>query len=472
VILWYNLAIIMLKKSTILLSIFTLFLTVGLGCKGLSDEQRASIEPVVLNYWTVYNDIDMLREFAAEYQALRPYVQINVRQVRYDEFDNVFVNALADDLGPDIISSHVRWLGRYQARLAEMPPSVQVANVYVKGKYAKETVVETVNQGLPSISNIEKEYVGTVADDVVMDDNVYGLPLAIDTLALYYNVDLLDKSGVPEPPATWDELMEATIKSTKFNSSGDVLQSGIAMGTGENIANSFDILSLLLMQNGVTLAQNGTVTFASGVSQRASGHPTLQALRFYTDFARPTKEVYGWNENMEKAFDAFVRGQSVFYLGFAYEFRAIRARAPRMNLEIINFPQIDLPESGDLQPVNIANYWVESVVRKSAHQDEAWDFVRYMTTGENVKRYTEQTGQPSPFRAHIEEQKENEDLAPFVSQVLNAKNWYHGNNYEAATEAFDELIDLHLEPYGDEQSAEERDAALLIRAAQLIQQTY
>lgn len=456
----------MKRKLTLFALLPLLLVLLGQGCKGLTPEQQASVAPVTLNYWTVFNDVAQLKAFAAEYQKIRSYVTVNVRQVRAAEFEDLFVNALADDVPPDVISVHIHDVGKYAGRLSPMPASVRVSNVFVKGKYFKETVVETITQAMPSVSNIRRDYVGAIEDDVTRGGAVYGLPLAFDTLAIYYNRDLLDKAGIAEPPKTWNEFLDAVKKTTQFDRDGNVIQSGVALGTGNNIENAFDILSLLLLQNGVTMAQGGRVGFASGLDRRTPNHPTFQALQFYTDFARPTKDVYSWDEEMASAFDSFVSGKSAFYFGFAFDRARIRSRAPRLSLEVI--PVLQLNESA---PVNVANYWIESVPARSKHPNEAWDFVRFMTTATNVKRYTEATGQPSPLRSHLAEQTQDSAVAAFAAQALTATNWYHGRNIESAKQAFADLLHALIQPYGPREEPAERDAALVQRAAQVVQQT-
>lgn len=453
-------------------NVFTTFLmvasllTMGLGCKGLSATEQASIRPVSLDYWTVFDNVEELRRLSDEYQKIRPYVRVNIRQVRFEEFDERFVNALADDIGPDIISIHVRDLPKYTSRLAEMPAAVSVSNIYTKGKYFKETVVESLQNALPSQNAIRANYISTVPDDITVGGAVYGLPLAVDTMAVYYNTDLLDKAGIATPPTNWEEFIEAVKKTTRFSPEGKIIQSGVALGTGKNIGNAPDILSLLIMQDGLSIVQNGSVTFVNGLDAGVQTHPAFQALQFYTDFARESKEVYSWNSELPDALDSFIAGRSVFYFGYAFDAGRIRSAAPQLNFATI--PMFQLNPS---VPSNVADYWVESVVRKSKHQNEAWDFIRFISQPTNIKAYTESTGQPSPLRAQIKDQAANPILAPFASQILNAKNWYRGSNSTVADEAFVELIDNFLKPYPEDLEPEERDGDLLLNAARKIQQT-
>ena len=236
------------KKFFVLFGISVMLLGLGFGCKGVSKEEQALIQPVELNYWTVFGDTQELRSLAQQFQQIRPHVRVNIRKVRYDEFDSLFVNALADDVGPDIVSMHTRWLRKYLNKLDPMPPAVTASRMYVKGTYFKETIVETNQIPMPTARGVETAYVAAVADDAVLGKNIYGLPLSLDTLAIYYNKDLLDSAGIPEPPSTWDEFLNAVQNTTKFAPDGSITQAGTALGTGENVNHAADILALLMMQ--------------------------------------------------------------------------------------------------------------------------------------------------------------------------------------------------------------------------------
>lgn len=463
---FFNMIYIFMKKRILLFLTIAIFLTTtGLGCKGLSQEELASVKPISIEYWTIFDDVSLLRKFAQEYKQLRPHVTINIRQVRYNEFDDLLLNALADDVAPNIASMHVRWLPRYVGRLSPMPPAVSVTNLVVTGKYAKETSVETVVNPLPSIKAIETNFIKTVAKDINITGNVYGLPLSVDSLAVYYNKDLLDSAGIAIPPTTWGELLDATQKTTKFDSLGNIIQSGIALGTGENIGNSPDILAALFLQNGIPVVQNSSVAFASSIEKNLEEHPAYQALRFYTDFARPTKEAYTWNSTLGDSLDAFTGGRAAFYIGFAYEASNIQSWGPQLNLSVIPLPQLN---PGD--PKNIANYWVQSVVGKSDNKDTAWDFIRFITTPEKIKEYTDKTKRLTPLRSQVADQAKDEILGPFTTTLLTAENWYRGFDMDTAQNAMKSMIDQFLSPYGDVDPYK-RDVAIIRNASSIVQQT-
>jgi ABC-type glycerol-3-phosphate transport system substrate-binding protein len=107
-------------------------------------------------------------------------VRIEYTKKNIADYEEDLVNALADGTGPDIFSINNSWLPKYQSRLAPAPDSVFTFKDY------RDTFVPIV------VDN----FTGS-------DRKVYGVALAVDSLALYYNKDLLGSSGIGVPPKTW-----------------------------------------------------------------------------------------------------------------------------------------------------------------------------------------------------------------------------------------------------------------------------
>jgi multiple sugar transport system substrate-binding protein len=261
----------------------------------------------------------------------------------------------------------------------------------------------------------------------------------VDTLAMYYNRDLFNAASVAEAPATWTQFLEMVPKLTALGPNDAVVQSGAALGTSQNVDRAFDIVSLLMMQNGTIMTDDrGRAVFATE-DRSTRTIPGAQAVSFYTDFANPLKEVYTWNAAQPNSLDAFVTGKTAVFFGYAYHLPTIQARAQRIRFAIAPVPQI-----ADGRTVNYANYWIETVSKAGSHQNWAWDFVQYATSAEHVKSYLTAANKPTARRALINSQIADENLGPFVGQLLTAKSWYKGRNAEAATKAFLDLIDASL----------------------------
>ncbi len=430
----------MTKKLIVLSLLFVLIMTSGFGCKTTSKEIAEGMKPVTLTYWRVWDGPDDFAEIIQKYNAMHPFISINYRKLRYDEYENELLNAFAEDRGPDIFSINNTWMKKYQGKLAPLPAQISMVYPVTKGTIKKEVVPELRTTRSLTLKGLKDNFVDVVYSDVVMDNKIYGLPLALDTLALYYNRDLLNNAGLTTIPQYWNrEFQQVVKKLTKQDLKGNILQSGAALGGSTSIERSTDILSVLMMQNGaIMLSDSGEVMFNQmPPGLKGDYNPGAAALRFYTDFANPVKEVYSWNNDLNNSVDAFTSGNLALMFGYAYHLPTIKARAPKLNFGVAKLPQIE----GSSAPTNFANYWVEVVSKKSAHINEAWDFIQFMAQAEQAQTYLNKTKKPTALRSLIATQREDQEIGVFADQILTAKSWYHGKNVTAAEQAMNEMID-------------------------------
>ncbi|KKU73645.1 MAG: Extracellular solute-binding protein family 1 [Parcubacteria group bacterium GW2011_GWA2_47_26] len=461
-------------KIALLISIVLMLSLTGIQCtRGISREVAEATRPVTLNWWRTFDDEEAVRPIMEAYRILHPNVNIVYRKLRFEDYERELLNALAEDRGPDIFSIHNTWMREWQPKLAHLPPILAIPFQEVKGGLRKEVVATLRRNPTLTLRQLQTNFTDVVASDVVIAerdpqtgqpvDKIYGLPLALDTLALYYNRDLTNLSGIPEPPENWGELQNAVKRITKIDQEGKIILSGAALGASHNVERAADILALLMMQNGADMIDlAGNVAF-DRIPQALRDRPIPpgeDALVFYTDFANPLKEVYTWNETMPQSLEAFTQGKTAFMLGYSYHLPQIRARSPRLNLGIAPAPQIEgNPE------VNFANYWVEAVSKKSSNQHWAWDFIQFATKADQVTKYLNAAKKPTALRALVTSQLEDLDIGTFASQVLTAKSWYKGKDSVAAEAAFREMIEAVLT-----QAVEEPREALTL-TAQKVNQT-
>lgn len=447
-----------IRLNLILILIFVL--TAGLSCKTPNREVQEHLQPITLKYWRVWDDADAFDEIIAAYRQIRPHVKIEYRKFRYEEYEQALLEALAEDRGPDIFSIHESWLRKYQTRILPMPAEIKMAQRTVKGTIKPEVITELKTIKTLTLREIRDNFADIVYENVVIDGKVYGLPLGLETLIMFYNKDILNRSGVAQPPNTWQDFQTAVQKITRFDNQNNLTQSGAALGTGFNVERSFDLISILMMQNGAVMANpQGLATFLQETERRYN--PGLEAIKFYTDFASPVKSVYTWNSAQSYSFDAFIAGRVGFVFGYNYHLPLIRSRAPRLNLGLAALPQVN-PNN----PINYASYWVETVSRKSANQNAAWDFIIFATNQNQVKSYLDKTRKPTALKALINSQMDDDDLYLAAGQILTAKNWYRGLDPLAAEEAMKEMIENFLKKTSDREGE-----AILNTGLQKINQT-
>ncbi len=408
------------------------------------------MKPVTLNYWRVWDGPDAFEQLFEEYKALHPFITINYRKLRYNEYEQELLNALAEDRGPDIFSIHNTWIKKYETKISPLPPSTTMAYPIVKGSLKKEVIPELRTTKSIGLKELKNNFIDVVLADVIArnyieknqktEDQILGLPLSVDTLVMYYNKDLFNNAGISQAPAYWNKQFQDYVKKlTKQDKDGFIIQSGVALGGSSNIERFTDILSVLMMQNGATMiSDNKQIMFDKIIATNAGRfNPGLEALRFYADFSNPAMEVYSWNKTLANSISLFAQGKVAMIFGYSYHLPTIKAQAPKLNLGIAKLPQIE----GNPQEINFANYWVEAVSNKSKYINEAWNFIQFAAKAENVKSYLENAKKPTALRSLINGQIEDEDIGAFAEQLLTAKSWYRGADSNAAEKLMGEMID-------------------------------
>lgn len=435
----------MKQKLIILGLLIAVVTTAGFGCKTVSKDVQQKMQPVTLNYWRVWDGPDDFDPLIQAYQAMHPFITINYRKLTYDEYEQALLDALAEDRGPDIFSIQNTWVKKYQTKISPMPETISMVYPIVKGTIKKETIPELRTTKSITVADVKNNFVDTVYTDVVFPENgvnkIYGLPLSVDTLGMYYNKDLLNNAGIAELPLFWNKDFQQDVKKlTKQDLKGDLIQSGVALGGSQNIERSADVVAALMMQNGAQMMDGTTVTFnvIPPIFRERGYNPGMEAVRFYSDFANPSKEVYTWNNQLDNSLKRFIDGKLAIFFGYSYHLPIIQAQAPKLNFAIAKFPQIE----GNPTEANVANYWVETVSNKSKYKNEAWDFIQFMTTKpDQVKKYLDKTKHPTALRSLIPEQVNNDDLKVFANQLLIAKSWYQGKDFPSAEKAMNEMVD-------------------------------
>ncbi|MFA5131673.1 MAG: extracellular solute-binding protein [Patescibacteria group bacterium] len=441
----------MYKKITILFLLMIFILNSGFGCKTASQTTQDAMKPITINYWRVFDGPDAFDEIISKYKALHPFVTVNYRKLRYSEYEAELLNAMAEDRGPDVFSIQNTWMQKYQSKLAPLPESITMVYPVTSGTIKKETIPESRTVKSITTKEIKDKFVDVVSQDVILSDGkIYGLPLSVDTLAMYYNKDLFNNAGISQVPAYWNkEFISDVKKLTKQDSKKGLIQSGVALGGSKNINRYSDILSVLMMQSGATMmSDSGQVLFQAAPAGSSSNtySPGADALRFYTDFADPVKESYSWSSDLPNSLDMFISGNLAIMFSYSYDLETIKAQAPKLNFSVAKLPQI---EGTPPTNINFANYWVEVVSKKSPVANEAWDFVQFITKEEQAKIYLSKTKHPTALRSLVETQKADDEVGVFADQVLTAKSWYHGKNVLAAEDAIAEMIDSVIKNSSD-----------------------
>jgi multiple sugar transport system substrate-binding protein len=376
-----------------------------------------STEDVRLQVWGVFDDRRLFDQAITDFQKANTSVTVEYRLIPFADYEQALLNALAAGTGPDVFMIHHTWLPKHIDKIRPLPEQFP-----------------GLEEPLMTVRQFRDLFVDVAYADLVNDNKVYGMPLYVDTLALYYNRDILSSAGIAQPPATWTDFLDAVKKITTYDQSKNITRSGASIGTARNINRSTDILMMLMLQSGVRMTSEGNdqATFSRSVDGQPIGE---RSLTFYTDFANPQKEVYTWNDTQDYNIDAFAAGRTAMMLNYSHQIADLRAKAPRLNWGIAKAPQATLADAR-----TYANYWPLTVALRSQHPYEAWQFVHYMTAGVGNVAYLNEAGRPAGRKDLINQQKNETELGVFAEQALTARSWFQVNN-QAIETIFSDMID-------------------------------
>ncbi len=412
--------------------LFSMLTVLGAGC---GSSTLTAPAPIEIEIWRTADTEDIFTDSMAEYNATYAHVSFKYRTFKEDEYIDALFSAWSKGEGPDIFSVPNWRMGEFKEFISPLPKEVVLKRAYVEKKFGKKDILveERVNK-FPTPAQVKDRFVDVVAGDVVFNDEVYGLPLQMDTLGLFYNRDLMARAQVAVPPTTWEEFRNAVQAMVVLDDESRVIQPAAAIGTAGNVAHYFDLLSVLMIQNGATMVTDrGSVSFASGGDNNRL--PGIEALDFYTKFSDPTFRTYTWDDTQLESLEAFTQGTLGFYFGYYEDLATIEKRAPNLNFSYTKLPQVDVNN-----PANYANYMVESVHIGSDVTEHAWNFINFLTREEQAQAYMEKTSKIPALRTKIGENQEDPIIGLFAQQALTAHSWYHGNDAEEAMDSFTEMI--------------------------------
>lgn len=413
-------------------------LTAGLGC--VNSSEVAGFTPVELQYWGVFEEPEAIALLTRPYTGRHPLIKIRYRKFSPEEYKGKLLENWALGTGPDLFMVPASSLREYMKFAEPMPASMRSPVQYEKGTLKKETVTEMRTYKGLSPKQVRDTFLDIVADSAVVNDKIYGLPYSVDTLALYYNRQILKDNNIPLPAKDWSELIDQAKIISKLDANDTLVQSTIAMGTTENISAAFDIISNLMMQTGVTMGD------ASG-PQFQSNADALTAINFYLSFAETGRSNYSWNKDMSDAFDAFTAGKVAYFIGYPYQADQIRKTNPNLDWDVT---PVLKPANSDTIPT-YADYWLTLVAKppvgaKSEVKQRAelsWQYLLEATSANEVKAFLNnpKNRRTTALKSLVQGQQNDLTVGPFAANLLNAADWYRGYDFEKARGYFLDMVD-------------------------------
>lgn len=342
------------------------------------------LTPVTLNYWGLWETDQAIAPIIADFEKSHPRIKINYSRQSPKQYRERLASSLARGEGPDIFRFHNTWLPMFSRDLASVP-----------SKVASEL-------------QLSQNFYPIISQDLKRGNDYFGIPLEIDGLGLFVNEEIFRAAGLTYP-TIWEELRTTAVKLTAKDQDGKIRTAGVALGETSNVEHWSDILGLMMMQNGVDLTN-------------PTGNLAEDALTYFSLFSKGADKT--WDETLDNSILAFAKGQVAMIFAPSWEAFEIKNINPTLSFKILPMPQ--------LQGTNItwASYWVEGVWQKSKYQDEAFEFLSYLTSKEVMtKLFAEEAkirlfGEPYS-RIDLGPTLVNDSYAgAYIKQAANARSFY------------------------------------------------
>lgn len=340
-------------------------------------------EKVALIYWGHWETKTTMQPILDEFHRVNPNITVEYIQQDKEKYLDRLKARFKNGTGPDIYRFHSSWVPELGGLL--LPLSQEVVTP----------------------ENFQKNYYPVTQSDLVQNGAIYGIPLEIDTLAMFVNTEIF-QAGSSSVPTDWNEFAQVARNLTVKSVGGEIKTAGAAMGTYDNINHAPDIISLLFLQNGANLKD------LSSTNKNAA-----EALDFYTSFAKGDAST--WNSSMDTSLVSFAKGNLAIYFGYSWDIFAIKAMNPTLEFTIHPMPHVRGGKN-----MTVSSYWVEGINAKTKHPKEALLFMQYLAKKETQQKLfaeeakTRLFGEPYSLGSLADLLTDNKLVYQFVSQGSNA----------------------------------------------------
>lgn len=260
------------------------------------------------------------------------------------------------------------------------------------------------------------QYVANAFEYLTVDGKLLAIPFTFDIRTLFYRTDLFEAAGIEAPPATLEEFI-ATAQAV--NQPPDVY-GFITVGKGDPVLREF---SDRLWENGGDYLEDGMNPSAPIFNQA----PGVEALTLMRDLIWEYKvspegtPSYGWEENAQ----LFAAGQGVM----SKQWDPSAMQDPNQSVIIDKYAVAPLPRNVTGRSNALCH--ARGINRFSEKQDAAWEYVKFVTSQEQMFKFFERAGNRPANLAALAQAGESAEgiikqyLEVSLEQAKEGYDWPH-----------------------------------------------
>lgn len=390
------------------------------------DTGRFAVE---LEYWHTYSDIEQevfLTKVLPLFEKQYPHIRINaVRKDYTNQFKDTLLFAVADNKQPDVMRMDIIWVPEFAK---------------------KEALMELSD--MSGFQNVKETFIGSLIQTNMYKGGYYGLPVNSNTRAAIYNKTLLLEAGLKEPPRTFKELVAATERLR--------LKRPDVYGIGVCCSNGWGMLPYFWSLGGELTDEQ--YTKASGYLNHDDSRAALRQMKEWLDRGIVSRSILG---EVPGTWDGILKGQ-LLMIDEAHWFHTINSTGA--NKELLDDVVISLfPDGGSGEGTSVIGGENLVIFNQSNHKQEAWQFIRWMTS-EEPQRIMGETGL-IPTIKELENTVQSPLFKPYLEQLKQAKPRPPVPNWTVIDEVFARMVERILTdemsiPEATDKAAAQIDALL------------
>ncbi len=242
-------------------------------------------------------------------------------------------------------------------------------------------------------------YAEGVVSATTYDGHNYGLVPVVNTIALFYNTELLADAGI-EPPRSWAELRDAARQLTTPD------RYGIAFDADASYEGAWQFLPAMWT--------NG------GDETDLTSPQVAEALRLWVDLVNDgsaSRSVINWSQGDVK--DQFVAGKAAMMINGPWNIPSM-SESPDVKWDVVRFP-VREPGQTPVAPLG-GEAWTVPNTGREAKQDKAAEFVSCLSSEQNQLAWAKARYTVPTRTALIEDYVADVPvMQPFAEQVITAR---------------------------------------------------
>jgi multiple sugar transport system substrate-binding protein len=290
----------------------------------------------VWNYWENQIQQKTLAQVCADFNGSQGAIQVVTKYIPFADFKKQLSIGAAAAVLPDIA-------------IIDNPDHAS---------YSAMGIFADVTDKLSNWPDLKQYFEGPL-NSCRLNGRLYGIPFGSNTLALYYNEDMLNAAGV-KPPRNWDELKSVSLKLTK----GTV--HGFAISSVQNEEGTFGFLCFLWGSGNTSFQINNP-----------NGIKALTLMKDLVASGAMPKEALNWTQG--DVMNQFISGNLAMMVNGPWQIPTMRKQAPNLKWNVAVLPVGNKPAS-DLGGENFA-------VVKGNNVDEAVSFLKFVASPAEMKTY-------------------------------------------------------------------------------------